>query len=99
MLDCFFSHFTLVDFVPLQMPVMDGFEATKRFRTWEDEQQQAMRQQGKTPLPHVPIVGMSANSDAQSRQDALDSGMDAFCPKPFNFKELQATLTRLKVSK
>ena len=74
------------------MPVMDGFESTKRFRAWEEEQQATATAAGKTPKPRFLIVGMSANSDAQSKQNALDSGMDAFCPKPFNFKELEAVL-------
>jgi CheY-like chemotaxis protein len=71
---------------------MDGFESTSRFRAWEKEQQDKATAAGQTPKARFLIVGMSANSDAQSKQNALDAGMDAFCPKPFNYKELEAVL-------
>ena len=38
------------------------------------------------------VIGMSANSDAQTQQDALDAGMDLFIPKPFTSKKLTETL-------
>ena len=58
----------------LQMPVMDGIECTKRFRAWEEAQQCLLEEQGLPRRPRFLIVGMSANSDAQSRQEVLDAG-------------------------
>ena len=58
----------------LQMPVMDGIECTKRFRAWEETQQCLLEEQGLPRRPRFLIVGMSANSDAQSKQEALDAG-------------------------
>ena len=58
----------------LQMPVMDGIECTKRFRAWEETQQCLLDAQGLPRRDRFLIVGMSANSDAQSKQEALDAG-------------------------
>ena len=76
----------------LQMPVMDGIECTKRFRAWEEEQQCLLDAQGLPRRPRFLIVGMSANSDTQSKQEALDAGMDSFFPKPFNYQDFESII-------
>jgi len=53
-----------------QMPVMDGFEATRRIRDMEKGQ------------AHQLIIAMTANTRAEDRQRCLDAGMDDFIPKP-----------------
>jgi CheY-like chemotaxis protein len=65
----------------LQMPVMDGLEATTRIRQ-RDEQSRK----------HRVIVGMSANSDHDTTQSAFDAGVDAFLPKPFDLDSIRAVL-------
>jgi CheY-like chemotaxis protein len=55
------------------MPVMDGFEATKRLRLHEVEN--GVWEQGRQL-----IIGISANSGDSIEQSALASGMDAFIP-------------------
>jgi CheY-like chemotaxis protein len=78
----------------LQMPIMDGIEATDRYRKFESEEN------SKKPTPgaktenkkRLLIVGMSANSDEQSKKDALETGMDYFFTKPFAYKDLQPIL-------
>jgi CheY-like chemotaxis protein len=65
----------------IQMPVMDGLEMAQRIRQLEkDESTMLLR-------PHY-IVGMSANSDAETRDDSLASGMNFFIPKPVRMNEL-----------
>ena len=76
----------------LQMPVMDGFESTKRFRVWEEEQQKQLEAEGLSRRPNQIIFGMSANSDAESIHEALGVGMDDFLAKPFQYKELEKLL-------
>ena len=76
----------------IQMPVMDGIECTKRFRLWEEAQQCLLDAQGVPRRPRFLIVGMSANCDSQTKQDALDAGMDLFCPKPFNYEDFVAAI-------
>jgi signal transduction histidine kinase/CheY-like chemotaxis protein len=53
-----------------QMPIMDGFEATRRIRA---------REAGKG---RQLIIAMTANTHAEDRQRCLDAGMDDFIPKP-----------------
>ena len=162
----------------LQMPVMDGIEATKRFRLFENEKENENRQQeddsstnsnneinnysnnnsnrnfnnssndfsSNSDNNFIPnftnnnfnnsnftgsgvstgvstglstgvngvvqnmqknkknvvrkrmlIVGMSANSDNRSKQEALESGMDYFVAKPFSYKELMNILITCNV--
>jgi CheY-like chemotaxis protein len=63
----------------LQMPVMDGLEATRRIRLFEDVaefQASGIRRQF--------IIGASANGADDVMRDALESGMDVFVEKPFS---------------
>ena len=76
----------------IQMPVMDGIECTKRFRVWEEAQQCHLDAQGLPRRPRFLIVGMSANCDSQTKQDALDAGMDSFCPKPFKYEDFKTII-------
>ncbi len=65
-----------------QMPVMDGYEATRQIR------QQARDQQ----LEHLPIIALTANAQPSDVQACLDSGMDGYLPKPFRKEALIRTL-------
>lgn len=69
-----------------QMPVMDGFEATRRIRAAEHE-----------PRSHVPIVAMTANAMAEDRERCLAAGMDDYLTKPVRADALIAVLDRLVV--
>ena len=69
----------------VQMPVMDGFEATRRIR----------RDLGQTDLP---IVAMTANVLDSDRQACLAAGMNSYIGKPFGLDELVAVL-RAQVSR
>jgi CheY-like chemotaxis protein len=69
----------------LQMPVMDGFESVRRFREFEQQQD----------IPrHLFVMGMSAKADEETRSDVFAVGMDAFVPKPFDYKTLVDELKR-----
>ena len=56
----------------INMPIMDGLEATKKIRALEDAAQ----------APRTPIVAVTAHDDAETKQDCNEAGMDAFVPKP-----------------
>ena len=68
----------------VQMPVMNGYEATKAIRALADKEKAA-----------VPIVAMTANAFDEDRKAALDAGMDAHIPKPIDEEKVINTLTGL----
>ncbi len=76
-----------VIFMDIQMPVMNGWQATHHIRQWE---QQAAK-------VRVPIIALSAHASAADRAQALSSGMDGYLSKPLTPEALQAGLraTRL----
>ena len=68
----------------IQMPVMNGLDATKKIRLWEADHGQ----------PRTTIVALTANAFEEDRQKCLDSGMDDFLVKPLDLLKLQAMLGR-----
>jgi CheY-like chemotaxis protein len=68
-----------VIFMDLQMPIMDGIEATKRIRSMESEMKGKHADQHK-----IMIIGMSANSDYDTSVAIMTAGADNFLSKPFN---------------
>ena len=71
----------------IQMPEMDGFEATA-----------AIREKEKLTGAHIPIVAMTANALKGDEQKCLQAGMDGYISKPIQTKELIATIERLVAS-
>jgi len=70
------QHFDLV-LMDLQMPILDGYEATRRIRAWE------------AGNGHVPVVALTAMLfDKDDIQLCFDAGMDDCITKPFNTMEL-----------
>ncbi len=67
----------------LQMPRMDGYEATATIRSWEENKYQSL-----------PIIALSASALADFRQKAFDVGMNDFLTKPFKPKDLYQTIER-----
>ena len=68
-------------FMDMQMPVMDGIEATRRIRCSEREDND------------IPIFAMTANTFTVDKKRCHDAGMDGYIPKPINLKEIQETLS------
>lgn len=64
-----------------QMPVMDGYAATKCIRELE-----------KADAPKVPIIALTANALAGDRQRCIDAGMSDYLAKPYSTAELRAVL-------
>ena len=65
-----------------QMPVMDGFDATRRLRELEEEQ----------GLPRLPIIAVTANAIKGDRERCLAAGMDDYVSKPINTEKLAAAI-------
>ena len=71
-------HIVLMD---IQMPVMDGFEATRVIRSMEDAYYKA-----------IPILAFSASSLIDSQEKAMKHGMVDFINKPFSTAEFQTKI-------
>ena len=68
-------------FMDIQMPVMDGYEATRQIRKMD-------RSDTKT----LPIYAVSANALASDIQNAKDAGMDGHIAKPVDFDSIERVL-------
>ena len=73
----------------LQMPVMDGIEAITRLRAAEAEYRSidASSNVDASKHYHQLVIAASANSDAVTRQQALDAGADVFLGKPYTYAD------------
>ena len=68
----------------IQMPVMDGYAATRAIRALPD------------PLrASRPIIAVSANAFSEDRKRSLESGMDAHLPKPLDVHRLQSLIEKV----
>jgi len=68
----------------VQMPEMDGLEATRRIR---DREQQAGG--------HVPIAALTAHAMIGDRERCLEAGMDGYVSKPIRARELHDAIRRV----
>lgn len=73
------EHFDLI-LMDCQMPVMDGFEATKQIRALQNGE------------GRIPIIGLTAHASAEARDACLQAGMDDFLSKPYTLDTLGAML-------
>ena len=71
----------------VQMPVMDGFDATKQIREYE-----------KSEKIHTPIVAMTAHAMKGDKEKCIAVGMDYYISKPVNPEELYTTIEKFSVS-
>ncbi|HRE30250.1 MAG TPA: response regulator, partial [Anaerolineales bacterium] len=71
-----------------QMPVLDGFSATRAIRAWEQAQGQGR---------HVVVVAMTANAMAGDRELCLAAGMDDYLSKPVGREALRQALEAITV--
>jgi len=77
------DHFDIV-LMDVQMPEMDGFEATHKIREME-----------KKSGAHVPIIAMTAHAMKGDRERCLEAGMDDYVPKPISSKTLLNAISAL----
>ncbi len=71
-------------FMDIQMPVMDGIEATHEILDYEEDEK----------VPHVPIVALTANALKGDRERFLGEGMDEYITKPIETTELLYVLNK-----
>ena len=64
----------------IQMPVMDGYEATRLIRAID------------SPVSRIPIIAMTANAFAEDKENARKAGMNGHIAKPVSIPEMIKTL-------
>lgn len=70
----------------INMPIMDGFEAARAIRRFENA----------SGCPRAMIVAVTGLGDASAQETAFASGMDMFLTKPVKMKEMTAMLTKIR---
>ncbi|HQL41477.1 MAG TPA: response regulator, partial [Candidatus Omnitrophota bacterium] len=65
----------------VQMPVLDGLQATRMIRERE-----------KISKEHIPVVAMTARAMAEDEKKCLDAGMDAYISKPIDAQKFYGTI-------
>ncbi|NIQ03957.1 MAG: response regulator [Nitrospinaceae bacterium] len=91
-LDAFRNDSFDVVLMDIQMPVMDGLEATRQIRNHEKTQAQKGVARFQQP---VPIVGVTAGDEELSRETCLQAGMDGVIYKPLDIKTVLPTLREI----
>ncbi|MBI5963575.1 MAG: PAS domain S-box protein [Chloroflexi bacterium] len=76
------DHYNVI-LMDVQMPDMDGFEATHQIRLWEQGNGQ-----------HIPIIAMTAHAMAGDRERCIDAGMDDYVTKPLEPRVLFSAIDR-----
>ncbi len=76
-------------FMDIQMPVMDGIEATHEILDYEEDEE----------VPHIPIVALTANALKGDRERFMSEGMDEYITKPIETSELLYILNKFLADK
>ncbi len=83
---CRQTHYDLV-FMDCQMPILDGYEATRELRRREADSDR-----------HTIIIALTAHAMPTDREQCLEAGMDDYIPKPVDWDVLLETLERWTIS-
>ncbi|KAK2389263.1 histidine kinase [Trifolium repens] len=75
-------------FMDIQMPEMDGFEATERIRVIEESEK------NKELSVHIPILAMTADVIQATHEQCLKHGMDGYVSKPFEAEQLYREVSK-----
>jgi signal transduction histidine kinase/ActR/RegA family two-component response regulator len=83
---CERQHFDLI-LMDVQMPELDGLEATRRIRARE-----------RTTGNHIPILALTAHALQSDREGCLNAGMDGYLSKPFQSEELARAVDQVRMT-
>jgi CheY-like chemotaxis protein len=82
------ERFALV-LMDCQMPVLDGYSATRILR----DQEEAARSSDGIDA-HQVVIALTGHARSEDRQICIDAGMDDYLPKPFSIKQMDSLLSR-----
>ena len=72
-------------FMDVQMPRMNGYDATRAIRALEDKE-----------LANIPIIAMTANAFEEDKKHAFEAGMNEHLSKPIDIRRMMDTIGRFK---
>ncbi len=87
------THYDII-FMDCQMPVMDGFTATRKIRRLEKEKRCLSSTSIEERGWHIPIVAMTANAMKGDRERCIEAGMDDFISKPVEPERLAEVIKK-----
>ena len=87
------THYDLI-LMDCQMPMMDGYEATRIIRQRESKQEARKASGGTNGPVHIPVIAQTAHAMEGAPEQCFAAGMDDHLSKPFNRNRLVAVLER-----
>ena len=82
----------------IQMPEMDGMQATEEIRKWESQKKNGDKIKNQKSKLRIPIVAMTAHAMQGDREKCLDAGMDDYITKPIKREIVFETLDKWVLS-
>ncbi|KAJ0981239.1 hypothetical protein J5N97_009494 [Dioscorea zingiberensis] len=87
-------------FMDVQMPEMDGFEATRQIRLMESKANEEARNEGSEKADwHLPVLAMTADVIQATYEECMKCGMDGYVSKPFDELQLYQAVAKFLLSK